>query len=522
MADILVDLFNVAVIFVPFIIALVLLVFFKWKADIAGLLTWIMISIVAIIFFHTDILVILLSSLAGILDSFKIALMVLFSILMITLMQKTGALKRLIIFFKTIRGGGNKAFQIMFLNLGLGCFLVSIGATPVSILPPVMIALGYSPVAAVALPAIGYDPLTTFALLSIPALAFFDVITGLGVSATFPQTGLAFAIFMPVVTTGIAFGMLFIGGGKKLVLNREAAFLAVVSGLTAGFISILSNIAGMVTLTGVFAGIGVIIMLILYCKIRGYNLIDRSVLTAEEEEFCNEMSLIRAMLPWIVLVFLCLVTNVIPPIFTLLFKTWEFPLTISGITIKMRFLWQAYTWVVVATVISVVILWPSRQELKDTVNTWLKRAPRPTLAAAIFFAVAFVINHSGTVIGNDGTWITNPELNMVFSLASFTAVTLGVLYPLAVPFIGLFGGFVSGSEYHYETSLKLSMDPLLLGAVNGIGGGLASVLSPAKIQNAAAVIDKIGIEGEIIRKTGFIAILMTAVVSIMAFILVII
>ena len=41
-------------------------------------------------------------------------------------------------------GGGNKAFQIMMINLAIGCFLVSIGATPVTMLPPVLIAMGYS------------------------------------------------------------------------------------------------------------------------------------------------------------------------------------------------------------------------------------------------------------------------------------------------------------------------------------------------------------------------------------------
>ena len=65
-------------------------------------------------------------------------------------------------FIKTLKGS-HPAWQILFLNFGFGCFLVAIGATPVSILPPIMLALGFPPVAAVALPAIGYDPLTTYA-----------------------------------------------------------------------------------------------------------------------------------------------------------------------------------------------------------------------------------------------------------------------------------------------------------------------------------------------------------------------
>ncbi|MCK5184519.1 MAG: L-lactate permease, partial [Candidatus Heimdallarchaeota archaeon] len=92
-------------------------------------------------------------------------------------------------------------------------------------------------------------------------------------------------------------------------------------------------------------------------------------------------------------------------------------------------------------------------------------------------------------------------------------------------FVGLLGGFVSGSEtsyiamfteYQYLTGIKLGLSEnsiVVLGASNGIGGGLASVLSPAKIQNATAVIDKQGIEGEVIKKTAPIALLMVFSVS---------
>jgi len=56
---------------------------------------------------------------------------------------------------------------------------------------------------------------------------------------------------------------------------------------------------------------------------------------------------------------------------------------------------------------------------------------------------------------------------------------------------------------------------VVVAASNGIGGGLASVLSPAKIQNAAAVIDEIGIEGQVIRYGLVVALLMTWATAIM-------
>jgi len=53
-------------------------------------------------------------------------------------------------------------------------------------------------------------------------------------------------------------------------------------------------------------------------------------------------------------------------------------------------------------------------------------------------------------------------------------------------------------------------------AVTGIGGGLASVISPAKLQNAAATIDALGIESQVIRTTFVISLVITTAAAIMA------
>jgi len=53
-------------------------------------------------------------------------------------------------------------------------------------------------------------------------------------------------------------------------------------------------------------------------------------------------------------------------------------------------------------------------------------------------------------------------------------------------------------------------------AVTGIGGGLASVISPAKLQNAAASIDALGIESQVIRTAFVISLLITTAAALMA------
>ena len=524
---------GVLLILVPFIIGIILLVFFKFKADMVGTIIFVVILILSIFYFNTDWRIAFIVSLAGIIKSFPISLMVLTSILMMTYMEKTGALAKLVVSFKKI-GGGNQAFQIMIINLALGTFLVSIGATPVTMLPPVLAAMGYSAFASVALPAIGYDPLCTYALLAVPASFFADF---MGISLV--ESGRAFSYYMPLVTLGIAMGMLWLAGGKKLFFSKDGLLFGLVGGLTAGGSAILVNLVGLlpaeffrniatalVSLTGVIAGIitgGVLIIIALLKKIK---IVDSSVLTAEEKEIDKSMPLIKALSPWLFLIVFVIITNLIPPVYHFLHSTISLTITLGEISINTAIFSHAYFWVLIATLCSIPILGKG----KTTTRVWLKRSLRPVYAAAIFFAIAYIIIYSGTNYSNiimDGNvistiWYKISTNNMINILALASANIFGNMYPLIVPFIGLFAGFISGSEtsaiaiftnYHAETATALGISALAVGTANGVGGGLASVLSPAKIQNAAAVIDKVGIEAEVIRKTAPNPLLMTLSVS---------
>ncbi|MBN2228513.1 MAG: L-lactate permease [Candidatus Thorarchaeota archaeon] len=517
----------------PILLAFGLLVFMRKAADTTGVIVWLVTIIIAIVAFQTDISIALTASLAGIVKSFPISLMVATSILMMTYMQETGSLQRLIVFFKTL-GGGSRPMQILMISFGLGLFLVGIGATPVSMLPPVMLALGFSPMVAVALPSIGYDPLTTFALLGVPAVVFTGEYSAWGTTITLQEAGSVFAWFMPIVSLGIAISMLWIAGGRKLLMSKDGIVLAVLCGLTAGTMAIVCNVLlPLTTLTNVFAGAGVLLVLFVYTRVRGNPIIDRSTLDEKDFEVESKMSLSRASIPWVVLVILSLVTNMIPPIFDFLFTDLALPLQIGGypVAIKTRVIWQAYTLMLVATLVSMPFLKTDREVLKRTFVGFKKRAPRPVLAAAIFFAMAEVMNFSGWIVDASGTWLNptdlvnglDPSNNMIYLLASMTA-GLGILYPILAPFLGLLAGFISGSEtsaiamftkYHVDTSTIIGANALVVSASNGIGGGLASVLSPAKIQNAAAVIDEIGIEGQVIRYGLVVALLMTLATAIL-------
>lgn len=433
-------------------------------------------------------------------------------------MQETGAITRIVALLKTV-SPKDTIVQIMLINVGFGTLLTALGAVPVSILPPIMISLGYSSFVAIALPAIGYDALTTYALLGVPVVVFSNLV-GMPVK----EVGMYFARFMPVISTCIALGMLWLIGGWKMVLRGSIP--ATISGLTAGFICIGMNKLGLITVTGIAAGGGVIAVMLLYLLVSRKPILDRNKVDPSDKLAENRMTLVAAVSPWIILTVISLLVNApFLPMFNLTFNRFSMPLEIiPGAPEKIRLFWQAYFWIAISTLLSLPILKANSSQIKISLRKWLNRAPRPVFSVAIFFAIAYLINHSG----KNASWqIVDSQLNMIALLAKASSSAFGRFYPFVAPYIGLFGGFISGSEtsaiamltkLHLSTADKIGAIGLVIAAASGIGGGLASVISPAKIQNAAASIDRIGEETQVIRKTVIIAMTITAICALMTMI----
>ena len=510
-----INLLSIALAIAPVIIIFLLLAIRHTPADKAGMIGWLVTVIIVSLYFNTSLKVVLVSSLGGIVASLPIALVVATSIFQVTIMLETGAIARIVALLKTI-SPKDKIVQIMLINVGFGTLLTALGAVPVSILPPIMLSLGYSSFVAIALPAIGYDALTTYALLGIPVVVFANTV-GMPVN----EVGIYFARFMPVISTCIALGMLWIVGGWKMML--KGSIPALISGLTAGFICIGMSLLGLITITGIAAGFGVIVAMLVYLILMRRPLMDRGKMDSVDRLAETRMSLVAAISPWLILTGTSLLINApFLPLFDLTFNRFSMPLEIiPGAPEKIRLFWQAYFWIAISTILSIPIMKASSSQIKISLQKWLKRAPRPIFSAAIYFAIAFVINNSG----KNASWqISDPNSNIVTLLAQASASVFGQLYPLVAPFLGLFGGFISGSEtsaivmltkLHLSTAEEIGAIGLIIAAASGIGGGLASVISPAKLQNAAASIDRIGEETQVIRTTMIISLVITAICALM-------
>lgn len=99
---------------------------------------------------------------------------------------------------------------------------------------------------------------------------------------------------------------------------------------------------------------------------------------------------------------------------------------------------------------------------------------------------------------------------MVNEIATALAGTTGAYYPLAAPFIGALGTFITGSDtssnvlfglMQKDVAIQLGADPVWLAAANTSGASAGKLISPQSIAIAAAATGLSGKEGDLLNVT---------------------
>lgn len=474
----------------PLLLILFLLLVKRMGADLAGAFGLALAVLLAFVCFGTAPSVVGGALLSGVVGSLPVGLVLTASIFQITVMAEMGALARVTALMKTLTPD-HPAVQVLLINVGFGILLTGLGAATMAILPPLLLTLGYSVPAAILLGAFGYVGLCMYALLGIPAV-MLSTFAGQGLQ----ETGMALASFMPAMSICVAFACLHVKGGFALM--RKGFWPALITGLSSGLMAMLLARLGLVTVTAILAGFTIMAALLIYVKCSGGPLRDPSLRNKADLAAEAHLPLWRACSPWIMLTVVSLIMNS-PwlPFFDLVFRQWSMPLEIiPGAPERLRLFWQAYFWVLVSTLLCLPLLKPSTTRLASALQKSLRRAWRPFVATAIYFCIAYVMNHSGKQV--DWKMAADGQ-NMVLALAHGSTQLFGAAYPAAAPWLGLLAGFISGSsssavamftKLQMAAADSLGASPLTLAAAGSIGGGLAGGISPSKLLSSAASIDQ--------------------------------
>jgi lactate permease len=133
--------------------------------------------------------------------------------------------------------------------------------------------------------------------------------------------------------------------------------------------------------------------------------------------------------------------------------------------------------------------------------TTLKRAGSATIGSALAPSIG--------IVAMVGMALAMTDSGMTLSLASALVDATGPLYPLASPFVGVLGAFMTGSNTNSnilftalqrDAALLLALPPSLLLATQTTGGALGSMLAPAKVILGCSAVGLGGKEGPVIRQ----------------------
>ncbi len=146
------------------------------------------------------------------------------------------------------------------------------------------------------------------------------------------------------------------------------------------------------------------------------------------------------------------------------------------------------------------------------------------IAAMVVGAFVFGGSPFGLGLANaKGTSLTLFVVTII--LARGIAPIAGKLFPLASPYIGVLGCFMTGSNtnsnvlfgaFQVETALALGVSTRIMAAVQSAGGSLGSAIAPAKVLIGSTTVGLSGREDLVMRKAIPYCLLLVLVLGVIA------
>jgi lactate permease len=219
----------------------------------------------------------------------------------------------------------------------------------------------------------------------------------------------------------------------------------------------------------------------------------------------NRTEVVKAYLPYIVIIILFSVTNITAVKEFLGKKPFAFSFSWPGLhvlntagdpvsTTTFAFNWlpAAGTLMVIAGIITSLILQISPAKMLRTYTGTYYELRWAIATVMAVLALAYVMNLSGQT-SSLGAWLAGA----------------GGAFAVLSPILGWIGVGVTGSDtsanalfggLQVQTATKAGLDPLLMAAANSSGGVMGKMISPQNLAIAAAAVGMAGREGDIFRK----------------------
>lgn len=499
---------SALVAFVPIACFLICLLVFKMKGYIAGFITVIVATLVALFAYGMPFSLIGASFVQGFANGmWPIAWIIIAAIFLYKLSIKSGSFE--IIKESVMSITPDHRIQVILIGFCFGSFLegaIGFGG-PVAITAALLVGLGLKPLYAAGLCLIANTAPVAFGAVGIPIIAMTNLV---GVEQ-YEVSAMVGRMLVPL-SLSVPFFIVFLMDGVKGVKETFPAILvAAVSFTGTQFLS--SNYLGaeLPDIVSAVVSLACTTVFLKFWRVKNVFRLD-DVKDFSSHKQMNFGAVFKAWLPFILLI-LCIIVWTQPwfkAFFAkgsaldysqvqLVFSNLEGSIVDNagktiGLTHGISFIGlQAGTAILVAAILTILFLRIKSSVVEEALGDTLKEMAIPCITIGLVVAFAFIAKNSG-MSGTLGT--------------AFAAT--GNAFAFFSPVIGWIGVFLTGSD----TSANLLFGPLqqvtanalgvkeaLFLAANSVGGVVGKMISPQSIAIACAAVGLVGRESELFKFT---------------------
>ncbi|WP_123619873.1 L-lactate permease [Halorubrum sp. CSM-61] len=554
---------DVAVAAVPLLLAGVLLIGLLWPATRAMPLAWVAALVIGYTAWSMPVNWLAAASAVGVMTAVEILWIVFGALVLLYTLMEAGAFDRINRGFATV--SDDRRVQIVLIAFFMATFIEGAAGfgTPAAVVAPLLLGLGFPALAAVVAAIIGHIIAVTYGAVGTPIVVGIQspmesveftrtAIEEGGMSvqefsvevAAWAATYHALVGFvMPLFAVGMVVYFFGDPDDRSLAPAWEVAPLCLLSGIAFAvpyWISAWFLTAEFPALIGSMVG-GAIILSILRA---GYLLPDDEWEFPERERWEDhwvgsiepgqsngsnggdaesrggvspeaeaadlsggeDMSLLKAWSPYILLVILLVVTRAVGPISEFINRdifivSWS---DILGTTLAGSVAWMNVPgfWLLVSAVLAIPIFGMSGQEVGDAWKEAGRKIVSPFIALVFVIAMVQVMLQSGAHPGA-------PEVgSMIVLLAQTTADALGVAYPAFASLIGALGAAMAGSNtvsnitfgaFQFEAATQLGLPRTIIVGAQAVGGAIGNLVAIHNLVAALATVGLLGQEGRVMR-----------------------
>ncbi len=537
----------------PILLVIVLMAGFMWPAKKAMPLAWGLAALLGLAVWRVDPVRVIAATFEGMLSALDILFIVFGAILLLNTMRNSGALEVINRGFDGITP--DRRIQVLIIGWMFVSFIEGAAGfgTPAAIAAPLLMGLGFPPLAAVMCALIFNSTSVTFGAVGTPVIVGIET----AVSGMLPETvamrnflvdvGVWSAVFhgilgtfLPIMVVGLL--TRFYGKNKSFAEGLQAAPFAVFAGLCFTIPYFLMAYFVGPELPSVVGGL-IGLFLVISAARAGFLVPGETwdfpqreeweadwgePLKAEDRDgtYRPAMSTSRAWMPYVLVAIILVITRLglfgLDDLLRAFTVEWRYILGQEGIAWIIRPLWLPG--IVPFLLIALVTVYLHKISFSRVLEAWRQTIRQLTPAAiALFFALAMV----RVLVQTDLNAAEYPSMLMVMSRAA--AAGVGGTWPLVSPFVGTLGAFVSGSNttanilfggFQFSVAADLGISQTIVTALQAVGGATGNMIAVHNVVAACAVCGIIGREGFVIRRNILPSLLYTFLVGVLGMIII--